>query len=226
MGSCKISKGWSKKLDLIKRLLSLNKEQKSIIFGSLLGDGTMWLGKGGINTNFKIEHGLNQKELVFWKYEKLKNFVFTEPKISFRYTSDGTKYPKSWWFRTVRHPDLTKIYKLFYTGDGYKTGHKIVPNNDFLKKYLNPEALAVWIMDDGSFNNKIIDISTYCFSLEDIKRLQKFLGSRFSINPNFYRDRDKGCRIYFNRKETSTLIQIISPYFIDSMKYKIGFATL
>ena len=101
-----------------------------------------------------------------------------------------------------------------------------ISNNDFLKKYLNPEALAVWIMDDGSFNNKIIDISTYCFSLEDIKRLQKFLGSRFSINPNFYRDRDKGCRIYFNRKETSTLIQIISPYFIDSMKYKIGFATL
>ena len=103
---------------LIKRLLSLNEGQKSIIFGSLLGDGTMWIGKGGINANFKIEHGLKQKELVFWKYEKLKNFVFTEPKISFRYQDDGIKYPKSWWFRTVRHPDLTKIYRLFYVGEG------------------------------------------------------------------------------------------------------------
>ena len=81
-------------------------------------------------------------------------------------------------------------------------------------------------MDDGSFNKKIIDISTYCFSLEDIKRLQIFLRDKFLINPNFYRDRDKGYRMYFNQKDTSTLIQIISPYFINSMRYKIGFATL
>jgi len=225
VGSCKISKFWNKNWILIKKSLILSEDQKSIILGSLLGDGTMWIGKGGINANFKVEHGLKQKELVFWKYEKLKNFVFTEPKISFRYWEDRTKYPKSWWFRTIKHPDLTKIYKLFYTGDGYKTGHKIVPNNDFLEKYLNPEALAVWIMDDGSFNNKVIDISTYCFSLEDIKRLQKFLESRFLIKPNFYRDRDKGYRIYFNRESTHNLIQIINPYFIKSMRYKIGFAT-
>jgi len=225
VGSCKISKFWNKKWILIKKSLILSEDQKSIILGSLLGDGTMWIGKGGVNANFKVEHGLKQKELVFWKYEKLRNFVFTEPKISFRYRDDGAKYPKSWWFRTVKHPDLTRIYRLFYSGDGYKTGHKIVPNNSFLERYLNPEALAVWIMDDGSFNRKIIDISTYCFSLDEIKRLQTFLEDRFLISPNFYRDRDKGYRIYFNQKETNTLIQIISPYLIDSMRYKIGFAT-
>lgn len=225
MGSCKISKFWNKKWALIKKSLILSEDQKSIILGSLLGDGTMWIGKGGVNANFKVEHGLKQKELVFWKYEKLKNFVFTEPKISFRYRDNGAKYAKSWWFRTIKHPDLTRIYRLFYSGDGYKTGHKIVPNNDFLERYLNPEALAVWIMDDGSFNRKIIDISTYCFSLEDIKRLQTLLINKFLINPSFYRDRDKGYRMYFNQKQTNTLIQIISPYFINSMRYKIGFAT-
>lgn len=225
MGSYKISKFWNKKWVQIKDSLILSETQKSIIVGSLLGDGTMRIGKGCKNANFKIEHGLTQKDLVFWKYRKLKNFVFTEPKISFRYKADGTKYPKSWWFRTIRHPDLTKIYRLFYLGDGYRTGKKIIPRNEFLERYFNPIAFAIWVMDDGSFNRGIIDISTYSFSLGDIKRINAYLSRSFSLSPKFYRDRDKGYRTYFGRRDTRTLIQIIGKYFINSMKYKIGFVT-
>lgn len=84
VGSFKISKFWNKKWIPIKSYLSLSDRQKSIIIGSLLGDGTMRLGKSAKNANFKVEHGLKQKELVLWKYKELRNFVFTEPKISFR----------------------------------------------------------------------------------------------------------------------------------------------
>lgn len=225
VGSFKINKFWNKKWIPIKSSLSLSNRQKSIIVGSLLGDGTMRVGERAKNANFKVEHGLRQKDLVFWKYQELKSFVFTKPKISFRFRDNGVKYSKSWWFRTIRHPELTEIYDMFYLGNGFKTGRKIIPNNNFFQSYFNTVALAILIMDDGSYNRGIIDISTYSFSLEDIERLRASLQLNFNLQSKYFKDRNKGYRMYFNSKNTKALIQIISPHIISSMIYKINFET-
>jgi hypothetical protein len=207
----------------VKNSLVITSEQRAFLVGSLLGDGTMRIGEHAKNANFKVEQGLEQKELVFWKYEILKSLVFTEPKISYRYDPVKGKYPKSWWFRTIRHPLLTEIYDLFYTRDGYRTGRKIVPKT--IAHELTPAGLAVWVMDDGSYSQGKIDISTYSFTLSEIKLLCSVLETKFRVTSNFYKDRDKGYRMYCNTAETKKLIKIISPYFIDSMKYKIGLVT-
>ena len=69
----------------------------------------------------------------------------------------------------------------------------------------------------------VIDISTYSFSLLEINFLQKCFRNNFDIKANYYRDRDKGYRIYFNQEETKKIIKIIHPYIIPSMMYKIRF---
>jgi len=222
VGSCE-TKYWQKKWIPIKKSLILTSKQKAVIIGSLLGDGTMRIGKGAKNANLKTEHGLEQKKYVEWKYHILKSFVFTKPKISYRNEENGGKYPKSWWFRTIRHPILTEIYKQFYLGEGYRNGRKIIPLN--IKNDFTPLVLAVWIMDDGSYSRGIIDISTYSFSLQEIYYLQECLKEKFKIEATFYKDRDKGYRMYCRKKETNKLISIIYPYIIPSMMYKIGFAT-
>ena len=222
VGSCE-TKYWQKKWIPIKKSLILTSKQKAVIIGSLLGDGTMRIGKGAKNANLKTEHGLEQKKYVEWKYRILKSFVFTKPKISYRNEENGGKYPKSWWFRTIRHPILTEIYKQFYLGEGYRNGRKIIPLN--IKNDFTPLVLAVWIMDDGSYSRGIIDISTYSFSLQEIYYLQECLKEKFKIEATFYKDRDKGYRMYCRKKETNKLISIIYPYIIPSMMYKIGFAT-
>jgi len=215
------NKHWYKKWIGIKNNLSISPLQKSLIIGSLLGDGTMWMGKGAVNANFKVEQGLVQKEYVYWKYEILKSLVFTEPKISYRYDLQKKKYPKSWWFRTIRHPLITQIYNQFYFSDGYKTGRKIIPES--IVDELDPLGLAIWIMDDGSFNKGRIDISTYSFLLPEINLLQQTFKKKFEVEMNYYSDRNKGYRMYSNLKETQKLIEIIKPYIIPSMMYKIGF---
>ena len=108
------TKYWHKKLIPVKEKMFLTQEQRSILIGSLLGDGTMRLGEGAKNANFKIEQGLAQKEYTQFKYSILKDLVLTKPKISYRYDENRNRYAKSWWFRTVRHPLLTEIYKRFY----------------------------------------------------------------------------------------------------------------
>ena len=70
------------------------------------------------------------------------------------------------------------------------------------------------------------DISTYSFELTEIDVLRAVLNEKFRVRSNFYKDRDKGYRVYCNTAETQKLIKIITPYIIDSMKYKIGFKTL
>lgn len=225
MGSWKTkhwSKHWSKKWKAIKESLHVKPLQRELIFGSLLGDGTMLIGKGGRNANFKVEHGLAQKEYVFWKYSYLKSLVFTEPKLSYRYRQNGEKYAKSWWFRTISHPELTKIHEKFYVQeeDGNR---KVVPEH--IEDELTPLGLAVWIMDDGCYSQDQIDISTYCFTREEISLLKKCFRDKFQVEAKIRADRDKGYRMYFLKEETQKLIPIIRPYIIPSMKYKIGLPT-
>lgn len=219
VGSCE-NKHWQKKWLCLKRDMTLTPRQRSFIIGSLLGDGTMRVGRKGINANFKVEHGLKQKEYVFWKYEILKDLVYTEPKMSMRNDPEGKAYAKSWWFRTIRHPILTEIYNRFYTRDGYRVGRKIVPED--ISTDLDAFALAVWIMDDGCYSNGNIDISTYSFQLSEIHLLQQVFERNFNVRIGYHKDRDKGYRMYCNKSETQKLVRTICPYIVPSMMYKIG----
>jgi len=110
---------------------------------------------------------------------------------------------------------------MFYKTKGYRCGKKIVPQK--IAELIDPMALAAWIMDDGSYSKGRIDISTYSFSLSEIKFLQSVILSKFKVAMNFYRDRDRGFRMYCTARETKKLIEVINPYIIKSMMYKIGF---
>ncbi|KKU32261.1 MAG: LAGLIDADG homing endonuclease [Candidatus Collierbacteria bacterium GW2011_GWA2_46_26] len=209
-----VSKFWQKKWISIKDSLVLTQEQKSVLIGSILGDGTLQLGERGANANFKTEHGLVQKEYVYWKYNIFKPWVFTEPKISYRYKESRERYAKSYWFRTVRHPTLTEFHKRFY-----ENGKKMIPKD--IAGDIDALALAVWVMDDGSLNSNQLDISTYSFTLQDIYLLIDALKSNFGLSSKYYRDRDKGYRMYFNKTETRKLISLIKPHVIPNIDYKI-----
>lgn len=202
------------KLQKYQAGLNLNQTQISVLVGSILGDGTLRIPKHAINANYKVEQGLKQKDYVFWKYKVFREWVTTPPKISLRYDEKRLPYEKSWWFRTISHPKLTLFHKMFY-----KNGKKIVPKN--IIDLLDPLALAVWVMDDGSLNRNKIDISTYSFKLEEIKLLQEVFLKKFALESNFYKDRDKGFRMYFRKTETQKLINLISSYILPSFAYKI-----
>ena len=201
-------------LQKYKRKLALGQLQTSVLVGSLLGDGTLRTGLRAANANYKVEHGLKQKDYVFWKYEVFKEWVTTPPKISLRYDELRLPYQKSWWFRTIRHPNITLFYKKFYSD-----GIKIIPED--IENFLDPLAFAVWIMDDGSLNKGRIDISTYSFELKEIWLLQKAIINRFSLESNYYKDRDRGLRMYFRKSETQKLSRVISNFIIPSLQYKI-----
>lgn len=59
---------------------SLTQSQKSLIIGTMLGDGYLRIIPGRKNAFLEINHSFSQKEYVDWKFNRLKNICISTPK--------------------------------------------------------------------------------------------------------------------------------------------------
>lgn len=182
---------------------SLSKTQSDIVIGTMLGDGYM---RCKTNAHLQITHSIHQKEYVDWMYGVLKNCVLTQPKL---YIGNGNRV--GYRFFTQSLPCFTNIYHQFYLNK-----RKTIPPN----LRLNEQILAVWYMDDGSLCDKSCYLNTQQFPEQEQKLLIRLLLKNFGLTAK--RDKDKQYyRLRFNVKESKKFVDIIRPYIIPSMAYKI-----
>ena len=186
---------------------SLTQYQKSLIIGTILGDGYLRIIPGRNNAFLEVNHSFSQKQYVDWKFEKLQNICNSGPRIR---KGNGSRV--AYRFYTKQYPELTEFYNNFY-----KNGYKIVPDN--LK--LDAIALSVWFMDDGSnCGGSNFYLNTQQFTKNDQESLIKklsILGLQAKINKDkiYY-------RIRFLTSSIPRLKEILKENLIPSMCYKIG----
>jgi hypothetical protein len=184
---------------------SLTNLEKSIIIGSILGDGYLRIIPDRTNAFLEINHSFKAKDYVDYKFNSLKRICSSEPEK--REINNRVAYR----FFTKQHPELTKLYKEFY-----RQGKKIIPNN----LILDPIILAVWYMDDGSkTSNNDIYLNTQQFSLRDQKKLLSLL-KKMKINARLNKDK-KYYRIRILKQSVMDFMEIINPHMETSMKYKL-----
>jgi len=186
---------------------SLTQEQRSIIIGSLLGDGYLRIVPGRKNAFLEINHSVHEKDYVDWKYLKLRNLVKSSPK-----KRKGKERRVAYRFFTQQHLELTKLYQRFY-----QNKEKILLND--IK--LDPLMIAVWFMDDGSKSYKTYYLNTQRFDYLSQKKLIKMLKDQWNIESSLNRDKEY-YRMRIKQKSVSKFREIISPYVISAMKYKLG----
>ncbi len=204
----------NKEIILAKAKLQLTRQQRSIIVGTILGDGHLETQNSGRTYRLKVEHSIKQIEYVEWLYEILKEWV---PGGIYKRERRGFEYVG---FTTYSHGDFRFYGQQFYTN-----GVKIIPK--MIPKMLDPLALAVWFMDDGSIKSKHHDaylLHTLCFTQQDQKILQEALLSEFKIETSLHKQPNDQWRMYIGSKSAEMFRTIIDPYIsqIVSMKYKIG----
>lgn len=85
---------------------------------------------------------------------------------------------------------------------------------------MNPFILAVWIMDDGSKEGNQLRINSQSFSENDNIKLIELLRAKLGINSTLNRDK-KWFRLRIKKESMSTLVEMIRPYIIPSMLYKL-----
>lgn len=186
---------------------SLSQLQKSVIIGSILGDGYIRILPGRSEAFLEINHSIKAKEYVDWKYSVLRNICQSPPKERI-IDNKRTAYR----FFTRQNPELTELLGLFYLNK-----KKIIPKN--LK--LDPVILAVWFMDDGSkCRNYDVYLNCQQFANGDQKKLLNALremGLRARLNKD-----KKYYRIRFFKESVSRLNEIIYPHIVPSMRYKLS----
>lgn len=188
---------------------SLTKYQKSLIIGTILGDGYLRIISGRKDAFLEINHSFSQKEYVDWKFKKLKNICVSSPKMR---KSNGKRV--AYRFYTKQYPEFTELYKNFYRG-----GKKIIPDN---LKEINDITLSVWFMDDGSkCGNSNFYLNTQQFNKEYQIRLLSIL-DKLGLKAKLNRDKNY-YRIRFISSSIPRLKELISKNLILSMYYKLGY---
>jgi len=193
----------------------------SLIIGSLLGDSHMEKRNKGFRLIF--EQSNNNVEYLMWfhkilavqgycneKTPTLHKRIKKENKVFFHYRINTYTFNSFNW-----------LHEMFYKWDQNKY-IKIVPSN--LSEYLNPMALAIWFMDDGYKAGDSVRIATNCFTLNEIEELCKILLSKYNIIATGLKTagKNKGYIIYIHKKSIQIFTDLVKPYMIKSLTYKLG----
>lgn len=194
----------------------MNKENRGILVGMVLGDG--YLRKVSRNTScIIIKHSYEQYEYLDYKAELLSK-VFKCKKPAIRII-DNNGYKGAILFKGHRYLDILR--KWIYIG-GKKTYSRKILN------YLTPQGIALWYMDDGSLIAKKRDGKIHAFEMylstyttkEENQVIIDYFKEVWDVN--FTQTKNKGkYRLRCGTKEFRKFREIIEPYIIPSMRYKI-----
>ncbi len=155
--------------------VSLSDEIRAVIFGSLLGDGSLKIHKNYKNARFSFRHSANQKEYFFWKVSKLKEISST--KSVFVQKSDGFSTQKKLRYQSQALESLTDLYHAVHRKNKLKISRKWL-------NQMTELSLAIWWLDDGSIiaNGRKGVFCTDGFDEKSVKLLTRYLNKVWGIN--------------------------------------------
>ena len=192
--------------------VSLSDHVVSIIFGSLLGDGSLKIHKGYTNARFSFRHSIVQKNYFLWKANQLKEI--SAAKYVFQQKADGFSKNEKMRYQSCALPELTELYQITHKQ------HKFVVKRRWLN-IMTPLSLAVWWCDDGSIvgNARKGVLCTDGFDELFVKRLAKYLEVNWNLKTHVgavsrsrESKKEKYYRLWFSTEELKKFLRIILPY--------------
>lgn len=159
----------------MKEFVPLSGEEREVILGSLLGDGSLKIHKGYRNARFSFRHSVVQEAYFLWKVNKLQSL--TSSKSVFYQENDGG-YGKNQKvrFQSCALPSLTDMYLLTHKGGKFRIRRKWLDQMTAL-------SLAIWWCDDGSLisNGRRGVFCTDGFERDQVEILARYLKIMWNI---------------------------------------------
>lgn len=209
----------------------INKRRGSI-YGMMMGDG--YVCARGSSSYFGINHGVDQKGYLFYKYELLKEVCMAKPVL--HGDKRGERF-RSWHFHTTCDVEWQKIWSIFHQDSPRVVRY----GRTFYRKVVTPHILntldnrgvAIWLCDDGylaRFKNGGMDfrVATCEFTEQHHELMLRWFRDTYGaigrlwINQN--RDANGEVRKYrylaFGRLQFAKIAEKVIRYVPDSMKHK------
>ena len=195
-----------------QKTVSLSDRVRSIILGSLLGDGSLKVHRGYANARFSFRHSKTQQEYFFWKAQELAaisadSSVFHQKKDGFG-THDKLRY------QSCALLALTELYRLTHKRGRFEISRHWL-------NLLTPLSLAIWWCDDGSIigNGRKGVLCTDGFDEQSVERLARYLEVVWGVATHVgavNRQRKYGereyYRVWFGTEELKKFLRIILPH--------------
>lgn len=199
----------------------LSKEQKSLLIGLLLGDGTI-----SSNYVFKLSHSETQREFLEWKVKLLNKFGIKNNGIKEYISTCGYNTGKNVLYSQMSlNPTIKALRRTVY-----------VPKKTITRRllnWLNPLGLAIWYMDDGCINvntskqrssiQHTIKIAT-CIDEETVNIIIQYFLEVWNIKFRPFKEGKGTFSIASSsEKDCENFINIVKPYIeqVPSLLYKI-----
>lgn len=217
------------KVEYLKKEFNLLSDStKSILFGLLLGDGSLKINKGYKNARLSFRHSYNVKEYFEWKRDQLKSELSAAsdsweqlPEIA--HPNEFGKHKLR--YQSAAKPSLTYLFYITH-----RVGGKFKIERSWLN-LMTPLSLAIWWCDDGSLIGSGSQ-GVFCtdgFTEENVKVLDRYMKKVWGITTE-YRPHNKlrvdggmRYRIYIKTQEDlEKFLKIIIPHIPTlSMMYKV-----
>ena len=189
----------------------------SVLVGAILGDCyAERLPSGGVR--FRFKQSAEHQEYIFWLFDFFRTRGYCSNNLPVKVVSSqkfGDKFHDCYRFNTYAFSSLLDLYKLFYNSK-----KKVIPNN--IEELLTPLALAIWIMDDGTFKSPGLRIATNCFTKQEVELLVKALENKFNIKSSLQKN-NANYQLYIKAESMPLLKKLVLPYVVPSMHYKLGY---
>lgn len=199
----------------------LSKEQKSLLIGLLIGDGTI-----SSNYVFKLSHSAEQKEYLEWKVNLLNKLGIKNNGIKKYISTCGYNIGKEVLYSQMSViPTIKALRKTVY-----------IPKKTITRRLLNwltPLEIAIWYMDDGHINvntskqrssiQHTIKIAT-CVDESTIEMIIQYFLDVWNIK---FRKFPEGKEIFSlassSEEDYSKFVNLVKPFVeqVPSMLYKI-----
>ena len=192
----------------MKRIGPHNKDIIDILIGSILGDGHLELTKSSQSIRKIYTKGLTIPSIAYakWYLKLLRDRGYTSADKLIWYEDKKTKISVTK-IRTVKFTSLKWLYEKFYPNN-----IKIIPLD--IKNYLNPMVLAIWIMDECSFQSPGVKISVAGLSKAECILLQKALEDLYNLKISINKAGNGGYYLYIWKESISDLIKLVEPYIL------------
>lgn len=197
----------------IRNITHIHYYHLSVLVGIILTDGWLQLGKSSWNARFGLKQGFVNFEYMWHVYQILSHFCPAVPYTTKNFMRG--KLNHSLELQTRTYPFFTNLHSLFY-----KNNIKTLPAPEILFNLITPLTLAHMIMCDGARRNESILICTDNFTIYEVVQIMNILRIKFRLDCTMHLDNGYP-RIYILKSSMATLVNLVNPYIIPSMQYKL-----
>ena len=203
-------------------LIELTIEQKEAIIGLMLGDASLQSQNKGKTYRIKFEWGDKNKAYVLHVFNLFDEWLLSQPHKKERLSPKGNLII-NWGFQTFSHKAFNYLAELFLLDKGGKKGI----SENLVLDHLTPRGLAYWFMDDGgkldynkNSKNRSVVLNTHSFTDLEVENLCDQLSNKFELLCEVRSNKNKKI-IVIKDTSYSKFYQLINPYLLEEMKYKL-----